>query len=305
MEDGIDDPNVSAHVFPNPAFVRSLLPELSRGGLSIFREGHHKWLGRSAFQFAALTPGTVRGEITYTFPVVSGLEVAGWVDDSRLTGSTGWIVFADDNGRILGFGKRFAHGLPQGLPHERIPSALAWAGFAKLPNDTSSFAAYVVNKRGLISIPGPIVVPPVHPANPGEIGPVIPVKWQKDSIWTPDQLPPHPAFSRIPAGTFFASWGGSDTNTGTMTSSSFDRPANGCIVVPVWQGPASTGLSAEVIDADTRTILAEIPLQDGWQQWSFWKIKVPESTKHVQIVGRDQGRDWGEWLALASPDECR
>jgi hypothetical protein len=305
IEDGINDPNVIAHIFPSAPFVNALLPELKRHGLSIFREPHQKWLGRSVFQFAPLVRDSAPGETTYTFPVASGVEVAGWVDDSRFRGSTGWIVFADGGGRILGFGKRFAHGLPTGIPDERIPSTFAWAGFAKVPEVTHSFVAYLLNRRGLMPIPGSIIVPPVHLATEGEAGPAIDVQWVRDAIWTSGALPAHPAFTTIPSGRIYESWAGSDANTGTMMSSSFERPQNGCVIVPVLQGPVSAGLSVELRDAETQSVLAELPFQDGLQQWSFWKVCVPESAKHVQIIARDQGRDRGEWLALAPPDQCR
>jgi hypothetical protein len=95
-----------------------------------------------------------------------------------------------------------------------------------------------------------------------------------------------------------------DTKTGQITSSVFPVPPSGCVVVPVSHGPNVDGLSMQVVEGDTGKSLRTIPLQNGDWGWRFWQVKLPAAAQRIRVIGKDEGRAWGEWLAVATPSEC-
>ena len=306
VEDGLDDPSVILKIFPDPASVNLWLSGLRRRQLSIFYKGPSKWLGLPLRRFALPVTTVVPGEVTYTFPVVSGVEVAGWADESQLRGGTGWIVFTNESDQIVGFGRKVPAGFPTMVRSPRTPPSLGWVGFVNLRFPTKSFRAYVVNKRGLLSIQGSTPVPRDAMVSPAEIGPSISgIQWQMDPSWTVNNLPPRVPFGPSPAGPVYSSWSGSDKNTGRISSSDFSAPADACLILPIINGPVATGLSAEILDADKNEVIATAPFQNDSRGWAFWRISIPASVKHLRITAEDSGRNWGEWLAIGVPRECR
>lgn len=79
----------------------------------------------------------------------------------------------------------------------------------------------------------------------------------------------------------------------------------GCEVVPVLHGPRVAGQSVEIHDADNDRVILRAPMQDMDQQWEFWRFSISASVKRIQIVARDEGEEWGEWLAIADARACR
>jgi hypothetical protein len=62
-------------------------------------------------------------------PVESGFQLSGWADQSGRKLPAAWLVFTDEWGEIVGFGRQFPGGLPPVLTSPKIPSSLAWVGF--------------------------------------------------------------------------------------------------------------------------------------------------------------------------------
>ncbi len=270
LVDGLNDPSVMLKIFPDPPSVNRWLSGLRRRELSVFYKDRSKWLGLPARRFALPVTTIIAGEVTYTFPVISGIEVAGWADESQLRGGTGWILLTNERDQIVGFGRKVPAGFPTMVRSPRTPPSLGWVGFVNLRFPTNSFCAYVVNKRGLLPIQGTTPVPRDAMASPAEIGPSIPgIQWQMDSSWTVNNLPPRLSFGPGPAGPVYSSWSGSDINTGRISSSDFAAPANACLILPNVNGAVADGLSAEILDADKDEVIADSAVAERQQAMGF------------------------------------
>lgn len=306
IELGLEDAGVDLNVFFDAQSLNIWAAELRRENLSVFYRGHGEQLGRPASSVAPVRDKIIPGEITYLFPVLNGVEVAGWADESELRRSSGWILLANETGRIVGFGRRLPAGFPGELNSPRTPPALGWAGFINLNYATRSFSAYAIDKRGLFPIQGTATVPESRVIGWQTPGPRIPgIEWQMDPTWTINTLPRNNWFGQGPLGPVYGSWSGDDRNTGRITSSIFPAPENNCIILPVLQGPRYGGLSTAVVDADTNQMLANVPFQDTDKQWTFWRLPVAASAKHLRIIAEDNGKNWGEWIAIGNPSFCK
>jgi hypothetical protein len=305
LEDGLDDQSLILNVFPDPPAVDLWSQELRSARLSIFYKGSSRWLGRPAQQYAPFATPVATGEITYTFPVASGIEIAGWMDESQLRDGKGRILFTNEKNQIVGFGRKLPAGFPPVLQNPRTPPSLGWVGFVNLKIPTKVFSTYAVNKRGLLLLQGPTPVPPESAVRAVDAGPAIPgVQWQMDPSWTENGVPPRVPFGPPPAGRFYSSWSGDDRNTGRITSSSFAVPRGACLILPLLNGPSAEGLSAEVLDADRNQVIAQAKFQGGTRQWSFWSMPISRSVKHIRVTAEDNGKNWGQWLAIGTPEEC-
>lgn len=305
IELGLKDPGVILNIFPDPASINIWVDGLREPHLSVFYEGQSKWLGHEMHSFAPLVNSRVPGEITYTFPVLDGVEVGGWFDDSQLRGGTAWILLVNGEGKIVGFGRRLPAGFPYVLDNPRTPPTLGWAGFVNLKYPTKYFSAYLINKHGLLRLQGSVPIPNVRPTiRKPDTPPLKGLGWQMDASWTANNLRPNQPFGEGPSD-FYGSWSGSDANTGRITSSNFTAPRNACLILPVLQGPGAGGLSAGIVDADSGRVLASVPFQNAVKQWTFWRLPFDAPAERLRIVAEDQGKDWGEWLAVGNPVLCR
>ena len=307
MENDVFDSNLLHKIFISPEFIMQYLPELRHQHLSIYYKGHDRWLGKPLAQFSRDLNTVIPGQITNTFPVYGGVEVMGWADGSLLRRTFTWVVLANERGQIIGFGKRLAAGFPAILVSDNTPPSLAWVGFTNLSIPAQSISAYAVDARrgGLFRIAGSVPSPAVRSTSlEGTAGVVPGVTWQKDAIWS-DMLPARVIFGQTPPGVAYASWSGSDANQGQIVSSTFPSPANSCLTLPVLHGPKGGGLSVEVIDAETGQSIASAPIQDGDTRWEFWRVPIFPAVHNLHVVARDNGKEWGEWLAIASPLTCR
>lgn len=305
IELGVQDASVELGIFLDPAAVDVWTTALRENKLSVFYQGWSKWLGKAADNYAPTLVSPIPGEITYTFPVLDGVELAGWVDDSQMRGSNGWILLANEAGRIVGFGRKLPAGFPAVFDNPRTPPALGWVGFVNLNYPTKSFSAYAIDRRGLFPIEGSAGVPDVRVSTWQRAGPQIRgIQWEMDPSWTVNSPPPKGFFGQGPDKPVYWSWSGADSNTGRITSSAFTAPANACVILPVVQGPRVAGLSAAVVDADTGHMVATAPLQNVDHQWVFWRLPLPASAKRLRIFAQDEGKDWGEWLAIGNPSQC-
>lgn len=306
IELDIQDPNVELGVFLDPPAVPFWSKSLREQHLSVFYRARSKWLGKAASSFGRLQDSFVPGEITYTFPVLDGVEVAGWADESRLRGSRGWILLANESGQIVGFGRKLPAGFPGALENPRTPSALGWVGFVNLKYSTKAFSAYVIDQRGLFPIQGSAGVPDVQVSTSQRAGPQMQgIQWHMDPSWTVNSPPPTGIFGQGPDEPVYWSWSGADHNTGRITSSIFNAPANACVILPVLQGPKDGGLLAGVVDADKGQMVASVPFQDAAHQWVFWRLPLPAQVRRLRIVAQDMGTLWGEWLAIGNPSRCK
>lgn len=306
IELDLQDANVALGIFLDAQALETWTAYLRNSHLSVFYDPHSRWLGKNLQAFGRINNESIPGEITYTFPVRNGLEVAGWVDESQLRGSTGWILLVSETGSIVGFGRKLPAGFPSVFDNPRTPPTLGWAGFINLKYPTKHFVAYAISQRGLFPIQGSVAVPDLQVSTSQQTGPPITgIQWQMDPGWTINRLPAPAFFGQAPVGPVYGSWSGDERHTGQITSSAFTAPANACLILPVLQGSRDGGLSAAVVDALTNQIVVSVPFQNAVHQWVFWRLPIPASVKQLRIVAQDRGKDWGEWLALGNPAQCR
>lgn len=307
VEMNVFDPGVMLNLFPwNPDYVELCSKILREGHLSVFYKGYANWLGHPVHAFGAPVNSFARGEITYTYPILGGVEVSGWIEDSQQSGSKGWLLLSSQTGQIVGFGRKLPAGYPDELANPETPASLAWAGFINLKYPAEKITCYLITKRGLLPFPRSMPMPQLQVVARQYAGHELEnVRWQMDSGWAPGAPPETVPYGAAPATPIYNSWSGSDAHVGRITSSIFSAPGNGCLILPVLQGYHSAGLSAEVADADTSQVLTSIPFQDAAKQWMFWRIPFSPSVKHLRIIAEDNGRNWGEWMAIGSPSSCQ
>jgi hypothetical protein len=305
IELGIQDDGINLNLFPESAAVNFWMPAIRDNHLSVFYKPRSKWLGRPIRDFAIPAEATVPGEITYTFPVLGGVELSGWVDTAQLRTYSGWLLLANEAGRIAGFGRKLPAGFPYALENPRTPFSLGWVGFANLKYPAKSIRAYLIRPAGLFPLAGSMPVPDVQLTTAQEAGPRIPgLSWHMDNGWAASNLPQNRFFGQAPQQPFYSTWG-DDTRTGRITSSVFSAPANACVILPELQGPRADHLFAGIVDSDTNQVIAEARFQNTAKAWTFWRFPLPDSAKRLRIVAEDNGRAWGEWLAIGNPSLCR
>jgi|GEM_PF-1300390 len=123
------------------------------------------------------------------------------------------------------------------------------------------------------------------------------------SSWTRDGYPPgmsvqgwkHP---------FYASWTGSDGNTGDMHIGPFE--ACGDVIVPFAVGPIRNGtelLIERTIDGRRETLTSGPPPQTI--TWSAIRIPAGASCATYSIEARDHGEGYGQWIGVGLPVELR
>jgi hypothetical protein len=306
VEMKVFDPGVMLDLFPwNPAYVELCSRILREGHLSVFYKGYTNWLGHAVSTFGAPLNSFAHGEITYTYPVLGGVEVAGWVEDSHEPGDKGWILLSSQNGEIVGFGRRMPAGYPEEAANPDTPSSLGWVGFINLRYSVDKISCYLITKRGLLPFRRSIPMPQLRVVARKDVGPAVEdVRWQMDSGWALGEPPQTVPYGVAPATPIYNSWSGNDAHVGRIASSTFSAPNQGCLILPVLQGYHSGALSTELINADTNELVTRIPFQDTSKAWIFWRISFPPSIKHLRIVAEDNGRNWGEWIALGGPSSC-
>jgi hypothetical protein len=305
IENGLLDPEIARYIHPVLPYIKPLLRQLRENHLSVFFKGYSGWLG-DPVKSRLSGPFTPRsaGAVTRTLPIERGVEVIGWAEGSR----SQQMVFVNESGRIVGFGRKLLAGFPYELRSPETPSSLGWVGFVNLGFEEKSFRTYLIDRRtGRITPIGTLSTIPITRAVAlSDVGPSMSgLEWQMHRSWTAEGVPRASQFGKNPPTPFYASWSGSDRNTGQITSSDFSAPANGCLILPVLHGSSVTGLSVEIIDADTNAILEVAPMQDADIHWRFWRFLLTPTAKRLRITAEDQGQGLGQWLAIAQPSACR
>ena len=308
IENGIFDPELVRRIYPDPSLVAIALPSLKKYRVSIYSFAYSKWLSRSAqSEFNISDAGSAPGAVTQVYPLLGGLEVMGWAEGAERETYFPKILFVDDTGRIIGFGRRLKLGLPVGLASARTPSSIAWVGFVKQPAQAHSFSAYVIDRRTrtIRGFGSPVRFPAIEAAESTAAGAAVPdVNWTITGAWTKGLIPPGADAGTAPSN-FIASWSGNDANTGSIISTSLAAPAGHCVILPVLHGPVADDLYASLVDADTNQILATVPMEGAGTQWRYWRVKLESGVSRFRVEAADHGVHWGEWLAVGVPSECR
>ena len=305
---GLTDPEMIRLVYPDAHLVIGWLPLLNTGNLSVFYNGPQKLLGTLASSNFKIDSGTARaGEISYVWPAMGGLEIEGWVDTS---GSGEDLLLVNEEGAVVGFGRKLPTGLPSQLPQSPLLTRLGWAGFTNNRFPGHRIQAYVVDhtRKQLVPVGSPFTVPAnlMVLAGPNQIGSAIGnIRWKTDSGWKQNALPPGVNAGSTPFHNFFSSWVHSDGDTGELHSEVFEVPAGHCLIFPVVHGPTSSQLSVEIQNGVAGSLLARVPMRDADTQWLFWRLDVPKNVKTVSITARDDGPNWGQWVAIGPPAECQ
>lgn len=305
LDVGLTDEEMTARIFPQPEFLEILIAPLKAQHLAEFSRHHDEWLGKNLILFGGLLNEKMRGQITYIHPVEHGLEVVGWANSSDTRDPFPRIVLANEDGEVIGWGRRPNGSFPPDWLSSETPEREAWVAFANLAVPSQSVSAYAVTRRGVMPIAGPLRVPTVKGASRLDVdAPLTNVTWQMDKAWAESEIPTPPRFGWHPPTTpVYCSWQHRDDNTGRITAE-FAAPASGCVAVGVLHGPSVGGLAAQFVDADTGTVLGDLPFRDHDALWSLWEVKPDSNVKRVRFVATDNGKDWGQWLAVSAPMSC-
>ncbi len=302
---GLVDSQLDTRLFPMPELVAGNVRILKLNHLAVFFRSYEMWLGRNVQDFRGVKDASISGEIVYTYPVEHGVEVVGWVDPVDTRDPLPRILLANENGKIVGFGRQPPAGFPADLRTFRTPEKQSWVGFVNLRIPSRAISAYLVTRTGLLPINGVMALPALESAAKDEVGPPISaIAWRNDAAWTQEEAPSKPRFGWQPSASTLYSWSGHDSNTG-QASAEFLAPANACVVLPIVHGPSIGGASAQLTDADSERVLAELPFREHDPLWTLWRVPLSSSVKRLRFVAIDNGRKWGQWLAVSTPLQCK
>lgn len=305
VEDGLLDSQLLTRIFPSPEFVRGNLPTLKANHLSIFYGGHEQSLGKNPEPFGKMKSQPVVGEITYTLPVEHGVAVVGWADQTDERNPWPWIILVNERGQIAGFGRRLPAGFPTALQTNKTPEKEAWVGFVGSAMPYRTISAYLATRHSLEPIQGPVPIPTLQAASGNEIGvPLKDVAWRMDSSWKTDSIPVPMKYGWLPGEPIYSSLTKVKMPAGQIAAE-FPAPANACVLLPILHGRSITGATAELRDADTNQVLARLPLKIQDPLWATWRITLDVAVKRLLFVATDAHQDLGQWLAVATPLECK
>jgi hypothetical protein len=215
------------------------------------------------------------------------------------------ILLANESGKIVGFGRQPRAGFPADLRTFRTPDKQSWVGFVNLRIPSRTVSAYLVARKGLRPINGAALLPAFQSASTDQVGPPLDgVLWQKDRTWIQDASPAKPDIGWQPSAPTFCSWNGRDEKAGQAVAG-FAAPGNGCVVLPILHGPYIGSLSAELRDADSGTLLAQLPFRKRDALWTLWRVPLGPDTRRLRFVALDNAPNRGQWLAVSTPLQCK
>ncbi|HZS52821.1 MAG TPA: hypothetical protein VFA65_00350 [Bryobacteraceae bacterium] len=149
VQSGVDDPTLLRSVYPDVGAVKQRLAILRKDHLSSFADHRAEWLGKTVSSVVRFTIDAAKsGAITGIHSVPDGLVVTGWTDGQRSIRSPQWLVFVNDQRKVVGFGEKLPGGLPRDLQSLNTPQSFAWVGFVNANIPSSSFAAYALELNG-------------------------------------------------------------------------------------------------------------------------------------------------------------
>ena len=211
----------------------------------------------------------------------------------------------NEKGNIVGFGRKLPAAFPLDLRNDRTPSSEGWVAFANLRYGAQTITPFLLNRGSLHPLGSPVAVNSEVTRVPQDVGLLLTgVEWQMDPTWKRNAIPTVRDPGNVPRGTVYGTWTRYDRNTGELTSSAFDAPSTGCLLIPVSHGMYIHGLSLDLVAASDGRMVETIPMQDGDVGWQFWRLGLQAPPPRLRIVARDQGSGWDEWLALATPSAC-
>lgn len=307
LENGIEDTEHLAVLYPDPAFVRECAPGIRHRHLSVFASGYQDWIHRPLARLFIPGPSELCAGGIETLAAVSGggYRAGGWAIDRKDGDPLHEIVLTNATGIILGFGESRRAGYPQEHPDptRRPASAWDWVGFAS-GDSSGSIQPYGIVRNGLIACPlgAPQPVPHAVPVDAQIPGAVIPVTWKMDAAWTRNGF--HPSVGTLPGEILYGSYSGSDRNQGALISTAFDTAGHACVALAVAHGPSVGGQSVNVVNAATGQTIESIPLSETGGKWQFWAIEF-QGSPQLQIVAEDRGDQWGQWVAVSQPHWCK
>jgi hypothetical protein len=304
IRNGINDSNLILKIYPDPPFVRQLIPELRERGLSVFADRSRGLIGSPLSDAFKQLKQQGFGAVTYLHPVQSGVEVAGWADSSRDNEDASSIVLVNESGVIVGFGSKLGDLFPERVLGLATPPSLGWMGFVSLAVKSSRFQPYLVRKHQLVALGGPVAIPEISAVGSEGEGAVIgSADWQAGAGWKRDaELPPGEWLGTRPEGAIYSSrrhWAGDHwefdgiKKNGTLTVT-FPAPAGQCMVLPLLHGPSIEGLSLSVNEL-------RVPFQTGETVWTYLRIPVRGAAAKLSISVPYPAN----WLAVGEPRECR
>jgi hypothetical protein len=302
FENGLQDTVFARRIFPSPALVLDLAAFLRENHLSVYSFSQFAFLGKGSQAAGQLTFDRHPGAITFTMPVLGGVEVVGWAEPDR-DGSER-IVFVNEKGNIVGFGGKPHAAFPSDLRTMTSPVRESWVGFVNLAYAAKAVSTFFLSRGRLHPIGSPVTMTSSVLRVRRQEGTLLPLEWQHDAAWHINGIPPDPYPDYLPQGPTLGTWTKAAGSTGHLTSSTFVAHKGGCLIIPIDHGPLVRGLSVQVVDAYDGRSLITLPLQNGDLGWQFWKINVDTEVEGLQISAAVDSSGWGEWLGIGQPSAC-
>ncbi len=309
---GADDTDLLRYIYPAPLQILDRIGRLREEHLSVFAQDWSAWRGtKLADQVKLEMPGACLGSFDIVKPIVTpdkpGWRVAGWAWDRKAGRVPERIVLADAEGTVVGYAL-------SGSPRPDVLKALSevrskqagWHGHVSIERG-SAVTAYAITNGGQTACPlGQPQNFNVHDvvrfAPAAKAGRAVPMESPAiEGDWGIDAF--NSAAGPAPVdGTIYASWTGSDAHTGELQWRSGPLGDTRSLLIPVVTGPRTEGLMLRIADPTTGRILSELPLANAIP-WQLWEIALPEdgSVRTIEIQAKDEGRGWGQWLAVGQP----
>lgn len=103
--------------------------------------------------------------------------------------------------------------------------------------------------------------------------------------------------------TFFGSYtAAGDSNRGTIRMGPLDVRGLSQVAIPIVTGPVTAGLSLSVIDHSTGLFVGRMNPPPVLPKWVAWQVNLAGlSSGQIDIVAKDEGAGWGQWLGVGFP----
>jgi hypothetical protein len=278
--------------------------------LSVFTEEWTRWTGTPvAAHFTIGSAKACLGRFDEAVFIPSGFKpgsrVSGWAWDLKSSRGPQTVILADEKGQIAGVtrGARARPDVIASVPEVKSVK-VGWHGYIA-GVEAKPVTAYLLGSDGksLCSLGTlPTGFPVRESAFSDLMGVVDDVAVATQGAWTKDGYYPDTGHPPVD-GAVYASWSGSDANTGTLRLGPFQIVNQLAIAVPVFSGPRNEGLLIKVVNTKTRELIAALsppPLRNGW--WA-WRVDLPATSTNLslEIDAEDMGTSWGEWQAVGVP----
>lgn len=141
LANGVMDKRVMDILYPDPNYVLKYEHILTDNHLAVFADPEPAWIGRFAKDlFVRGADGSVHGDLTTVKKRGGDYEVQGWADGATT------VVFIDNIGHVLGFGKRPGAG-PAELYTFDVPKDLAFTGFIRGGTGEKEFSVWALDRN--------------------------------------------------------------------------------------------------------------------------------------------------------------